>query len=42
MYEHGIKPMHINIHSDHQDGVPKMKDYAEKHFPDTIITTNKI
>lgn len=42
MHEHGIKPKHINIHSSHQVGAPKMREYAEKNFPDTIVTTNKI
>jgi hypothetical protein len=42
MHKHIIKPKHINIHSSHQVGASKMREYAEKNFPDTIVTTNKI
>lgn len=38
----GIRPKHINIHSDHQVGVPKMREYAEKNFLETSVTTQKI
>jgi hypothetical protein len=42
MHDKGIQPIHINFHSDHEIGVPKMSSYAAMHFPNTIITTNKI
>lgn len=43
MFENDIYPKHINIHSDHSEGVPKMKKYAENHFPSsTIISCNRI
>jgi hypothetical protein len=42
MYENGIHPNHINIHSSHQNGAHKMKEYTEKYFPNTIVTANKI
>ena len=32
MKENKIFPNHINIHSDHQDGVPEMKKYIKKNF----------
>ena len=42
MVEHGNDVKHINIHSDHPTGVPKMKEYAEKHFPNTELTFNRL
>lgn len=42
MKEHGIQPPHINIHSSHERGEPKMVEYAEKYFPNSIVTDNKI
>jgi hypothetical protein len=42
MYENGIYPNRINIHSSHQNGAPKMMEYAEKYFPNAIVTANKI
>lgn len=38
----GIEPKHINIHSDHCIGAPKMKAFAETYFKNTVITDNKI
>ena len=42
MAEHGISPAHINIHSDHSLGVPKMRAYAEEKFPHTRLTFNPL
>lgn len=42
MYENGVHPNHINIHSDHYIGAPKMVTYAETHFNNTVITSNEI
>lgn len=42
MFENGVKPNHINIHSDHCIGVSKMKNFIETHFKNTIITENKL
>lgn len=33
---------HINIHSDHSVGVSLMRDFAQQHFPDALLTTNAI
>lgn len=38
MLENGNEIQHLNIHSTHQDGVPKMKEFAERHFPNTKLT----
>ena len=40
MAENDIEVKHINIHSDHSVGVPKMSEYARKHFPDVSLTFN--
>ena len=42
MAENHIKVEHINIHSDHVIGVPKMEAYAHEHFPNTKVTTNSL
>ena len=42
MKENNISPNHINIHSDHELGVPKMKKYAEYNFKNSIITINPL
>jgi len=42
MHENGIKATHINIHSDHSEGVPKMRTYAEERFPETVLTFNSL
>lgn len=43
MVENNIHPKHINIHSDHSEGVPKMKKYAEEQFPSsTTISCNRL
>lgn len=42
MNEQGIQPTHINIHSSHERGAPKMVEYAKTHFPNTLVTDNKI
>ena len=41
MKEHGIHPNHINIHSSHETGAPKMLEYVRKYFPNSLVTTNK-
>lgn len=42
MKEHDIEVKHINIHSNHILGVPKMQEYAWKHFPQVSITFNPL
>lgn len=42
MKENNIEVKHINIHSNHILGVPKMQEYAWKNFPDTSITFNPL
>lgn len=42
MKENEIEVKHINIHSDHSIGVPKMQEYAWKHFPNTSLTFNPL
>ena len=42
MAVNNITTKHINIHSDHERGVPMMEEYVAKHFPDVRLTKNKI
>lgn len=42
MFENRIEIRHINIHSDHIIGVPRMRDYAFTHFPNVEITFNPL
>ena len=42
MFENKIFPKHINIHSSHDTGADKMRDYANKNFPAVKITANKV
>ena len=42
MAENNIEAEHINIHSDHEIGVPNMKAYVNEHFPNIIVTTNSL
>ena len=42
MAENDIEVKHINIHSDHSVGVPKMQAYAQEHFPNTELTFNPL
>lgn len=42
MAENDIEVKHINIHSDHILGVPKMRDYAREHFPHVSLTFNPL
>ena len=42
MVEHGNHVKHINIHSDHSIGVPKMEAYVRKHFPNAELTFNPL
>lgn len=42
MKENGIAVKHINIHSNHILGVPKMREYAYANFPHTSITFNPL
>ena len=42
MVECGNGVKHINIHSTHPTGVPKMREYAGKHFPNTELTFNHL
>ena len=42
MVECGNEVKHINIHSDHSVGVPQMREFAEKNFPNTELTFNRL
>ena len=42
MVEHGNHVKHINIHSDHSIGVPKMEAYVREHFPNAELTFNPL
>lgn len=42
MTENSIEVDHINIHSDHSIGVPKMREYVWKYFPGTSLTFNPL
>ena len=42
MKDNDIKVKHINIHSDHSVGVPKMREYTWKHFPDASLIFNPL
>jgi hypothetical protein len=42
MVECGSTVKHINIHSDHSIGVPKMEAYIKEHFPNTELTFNPL
>lgn len=42
MKEHAIEVRHINIHSNHVLGVPKMREYVWEHFPDVNLTFNPL
>lgn len=42
MVECGNEVKHINIHSDHSIGVPKMREFAEKNFPNAELTFNRL
>lgn len=42
MAENGNAVKHINLHSDHSVGVPKMREYIAAHFPDTVLTMNPL
>ena len=42
MKSNNIMPKHINIHSDHPEGAPAMRHFAEENFPDSLITMTAI
>lgn len=42
MVENNMEVDHINIHSDHSIGVPLMREYAWKHFPNVSLTFNPL
>lgn len=42
MFENKIEAEHINIHSDHERGKPKMIKYAMEHFPEAKVTTSPL
>ena len=42
MVECGNEVKHINIHSDHSIGVPNMREFVEKNFPNTELTFNRL
>ena len=42
MLQNGNQVDHINIHSDHAVGMPRMAAFAEKHFPRARLTFNSV
>lgn len=42
MSKNKIVPKHINIHSDHQNGVAEMRKYCRIYFQDTKLTFNAV
>lgn len=43
MHDNEKYPEHINIHSDHPEGKPKMVKYVKENFPNNItVTTNSL
>lgn len=42
MKENNIEVKHINIHSNHIVGVPKMQEYVWQNFPDATLTFNPL
>ena len=42
MKENDVEVKHINIHSDHSVGVPKMREYVWKNFPNVSVTFNPL
>lgn len=42
MKENNIEVQHINIHSNHILGVPKMQEYVWEHFPNVSLTFNPL
>lgn len=42
MVECGNEAKHINIHSSHPTGVPKMQEFVEKNFPNAELTFNRL
>ena len=42
MLENGNDVKHINIHSTHSIGVPKMRQFAEAYFPNARLTLNHL
>lgn len=42
MYQEGIVPRHINIHSDHPVGRRVMNKFVKVSFPGVLLTMNKI
>ena len=42
MKDNSIEANHINIHSDHSVGVPKMREFIQANFPHAALTFNRI
>jgi hypothetical protein len=42
MKENDIEVKHINIHSDHAVGAPKMCEYVWEHFPGVSLISNPL
>ena len=42
MKDNSIEANHINIHSDHSVGVPKMREFIQENFPHAALTFNRI
>ena len=42
MKERSIEAEHINIHSDHIIGVPRMREFVQQNFPFAALTFNRM
>lgn len=42
MKDNSIDANHINIHSDHTIGVPRMREFVQQNFPCSALTFNRI
>ena len=42
MREHSIEAEHINIHSDHTVGVPRMREFIQQNCPRSSLTFNRM
>ena len=42
MAEHNVPVSHINIHSDHSIGAPRMRQYVQENFSNTVLTFNRL
>jgi hypothetical protein len=42
MKANGKHPAHINIHSNHIEGINLMNKYAKENFPDSLVTVHML